>query len=325
MNIPIRVSTPRVREYNDAGLYSCNLTHASDAEKRRTRSMVDALELRPFTWKDLEGAEPSCLLEMLIFSGDDVLLAYKVEAYGAETPRDAHAQVVLEIGSMSFKVENVLHDSTHKVMVGCIRWCVLVTMAVMLTSGQVIVGPNNTVFHPRATSRVFIRKTPKEDLVSAVPRQLRSKFDMEDTFALYATVHPLFAVYNTMPVTLGTLWFFKCKTAWSGIKIAAFLFFELHENRKIIKTVVQKHPEEALTACKGKLCQKLKIVKDLLQVMADEEVFPVSSSVNRCLTDLAQTLSSEITDLNHNQIKAAVAQKIIVFTTGGKPRMLMRN
>ncbi|KAF9163678.1 hypothetical protein DFQ26_002271 [Actinomortierella ambigua] len=34
------------------------------------------------------------------------------------------------------------------------------------------------------------------------------------------------------------------------------------------------------------LLSTVKIVQDLLQVMADEGVSPVSSSVNRCLTDL---------------------------------------
>ncbi|KAG0261855.1 hypothetical protein DFQ27_002734 [Actinomortierella ambigua] len=35
---------------------------------------------------------------------------------------------------------------------------------------------------------------------------------------------------------------------------------------------------ELFSTVKGKLCKNLKVVQDLLQVMADEEVFPVSSS-----------------------------------------------
>ncbi|KAF9118992.1 hypothetical protein BGX30_004161, partial [Mortierella sp. GBA39] len=54
-------SIPQMREYDDAVLFSCNQTHASDAEKQRTLTIVSALELRPFAMKDRDGAEQNGL------------------------------------------------------------------------------------------------------------------------------------------------------------------------------------------------------------------------------------------------------------------------
>ncbi|KAF8924975.1 hypothetical protein BGZ47_003539, partial [Haplosporangium gracile] len=96
---------------------------------------------------------------MVIQSGDDILLAYKVEVYGTADYEDPHAQEVAKPeGMYAFKVENVCHDQTRKVMVGAIKWCVLATLAVMVTDGTVVVGPDNKFFHPKTTSRVWIKK-----------------------------------------------------------------------------------------------------------------------------------------------------------------------
>ncbi|KAI8595384.1 hypothetical protein EDD21DRAFT_43810 [Dissophora ornata] len=59
-------SAPQMREYSDAVLYSCNQTHTSDAEKRRTLDIVDALELRPFAMKDPDGAEQNGLAHISV-------------------------------------------------------------------------------------------------------------------------------------------------------------------------------------------------------------------------------------------------------------------
>ncbi|KAG9066823.1 hypothetical protein KI688_012735 [Linnemannia hyalina] len=93
--------------------------------------------------------------EMLIQSGDDILLAYKVDVYGTAGYQDPHAQEEARPKGMhAFKVENVCHDQTRKVMVGAIKWCVLATLAVIVTDGTVVVGPDNKFFYPKATSRV---------------------------------------------------------------------------------------------------------------------------------------------------------------------------
>ena len=48
----------------------------------------------------------------------------------------------------------------------------------------------------------------------------------------------------------------------------------------------------------------------MTSVMRDEEVFPVSMPVNRCLKDLAKNLSSDITTLNNTFVLGAVEKKI---------------
>jgi hypothetical protein len=256
---------------------------------------------------------------MLIQSGDDILLAYKVEVYGTADYEDPHAQELAKPdGKNAFKVESVYHDQTHKVMVGTVKWCVLVTLAVMVTDGTVVVGPDNKFFHPKAASHVWIKKTshdwikkkPADDLYNTMARQLRSKFDDEATFALYSAVHPLLNHHTTMPVTLRTLYGFKSKNAWSGVKVAAFVFHQLYTKCKIVKSEVQMHVEETLSSRKGQSCASLKIVERMIQVMEEEEALPVSKPVNKCLTELAGNLSGEITNLNNTDVMDAVVKKI---------------
>lgn len=121
---------------------------------------------------------------LLIQSGDQVLLALKVEIYGTADYEDPHAQdIARPEGMKSFKVANIYHDRTHKVMIGTLKWCLLVTLAVILTDGTVVVGPNNQVFEPKETSSVWMRKELGEHLYNTMARQLRSKFDDMATFA----------------------------------------------------------------------------------------------------------------------------------------------
>ncbi|KAG0337173.1 hypothetical protein BG004_007751 [Podila humilis] len=256
---------------------------------------------------------------MLLHSGEDILLAFKVEVYGTADYEDPHAQEVARPkGTDDFKVENVFHDHTRKVMVGTIKWCLLVTLAVMVTDGTVVVGPDNRFFHPEASSSVWIktksydwiRSRPKEDLYNTMPRQLRSKFDREATFESYSAVNRLFNHHTTMPVTLKTLYGFKSKNGWSGVKVAAFVFHQLYTKRKIMKAEIQAYVKEALKGRDGKLCESLKIVQRLVEEMADEEPIPVSKPVNSYLTELAGKLSGEITNLNNTDVKNAVVKKI---------------
>ncbi|KAG0314983.1 hypothetical protein BG000_005355 [Podila horticola] len=256
---------------------------------------------------------------MLIQAGNDILLAYKVEVYGMADYEDPHAQELAKPeGKNNFKVENVCHGQMHKVMVGTIKWCMLVTLAVMLTDGTVVVGPDNKFFHPKATSHIWIKKTscdwikkkPAEDLHNSMACQLQSKFHNEATFAHYSAVHPLLNHHTTMPVTLRTLFGFKSKNAWSGVKVAAFVFHQLYTKHKIVKAEVQMHVEEALGGRHGKSCESLKIVERMIQVMAEQEAIPVSLPVNKCLTELAGRLSGEITHLNNTDVMDAVVKKI---------------
>ncbi|KAI8602430.1 hypothetical protein EDD21DRAFT_371882 [Dissophora ornata] len=129
-------------------------------------------------------------------------------------------------------------------MIGTVKRYMLVTLVVMLTDGTVIVGPDNKVFHPKVKSHVWIKKDPGEYLYNTMARQLRSKFNDEVTFALYSTAHPLLNHHTTMPVTLRTLYGFKANKAWSGVKVAAFVFHQLHTQHKVVKAEVQMHVEE---------------------------------------------------------------------------------
>ncbi|KAG0269684.1 hypothetical protein DFQ27_002648 [Actinomortierella ambigua] len=253
--------------------------------------------------------------EMLIQSGNDVLLAFKVEIFGAQNEwYDPHSYDLLETGRNSFKVENVFHDNMNKVMVGCLQWCVLVTLAVILTDGTVIVGPDNKFFHPKATSRIWIRKDLGGGLCTTMARHLHSKFDKKATLALYAAVNPLLNHHTTMPVTLMTLYAYKRSKPWSGIKVAAFVFHQLLTERKIVKAEVETHIRQALRACKGIPCENLKILDQMIRVMADEEMFPVSTPVNNCLTELAENLGDEITSLNNREVMEAVVEWIKSMT-----------
>lgn len=247
---------------------------------------------------------------LIVHSGVDVLLVLKLEMYGTADYEDAHAQdVARPEGARSFEVVNMHHDNTHKVMIGTIKWCALVTLAVMLTDGTVIVGPNNKNFQPSSNSCIWIKRDPGPFVYNTMPRQLRSKFYEQSTFDCYAAVNHLLNHHSTMPVTLKTLYGFKVNKAWSGIKVAAFVFHQLYSQRKIVKSDVLDRLDEALDR-KGKPCDVLNIVQNMTLEMRDEEVFPVSKSVNKFLTEIASKLSSEITNLNHSDVLFAVEKKL---------------
>ncbi|KAH7048560.1 hypothetical protein BKA57DRAFT_504855 [Linnemannia elongata] len=155
---------------------------------------------------------------------------------------------------------------------------VYVTLAVMLTDGTVIVGPDNKILQPRSTSCIWIKKEPGPFVYNTLPRQLRSKFFEPATFARYAAVHQLFNHRTSMPVTLKTLYAFKSNKAWSGIEVAAFVFHQLFSQKKIVKAGVIKHLNDALELRNGRSCELLNIIQEMACEMREEEPFPVSKS-----------------------------------------------
>jgi hypothetical protein len=96
-----------------------------------------------------------------------------------------------------------------------------------------------------------------------------------------------------MPVTLRTLYGFKVNKGWTGEKVAAHVFHQLHSQRKIVKAEVQSHVEEALDG-RDSSTELLNIMQDMVEAMADEESFPVS----------------KITTFNTTVVKEAVAKRI---------------
>ncbi|KAF9896422.1 hypothetical protein BX616_007491, partial [Lobosporangium transversale] len=119
-------------------------------------------------------------------SGDAVLLALKVEVHGRLPSQDAHGQDVALSGRNSFSVVNWGHDNTDKVMIGTLGWDALVTLAVVLRSGKVAVGPHNADFYPHRSSHVWVQKNGSEDFFKNLERQTRSKFHVQSTFKIYA-------------------------------------------------------------------------------------------------------------------------------------------
>lgn len=88
------------------------------------------------------------------------------------------------------------------------------------------------------------------------------------------------------------------------------MFHQLYTKRKVVKAEVQMHIEEVLSGHNGKSCESLRIVQCMIQVMAEEEAFPVSKPINKCLTELAGNLSGEITSLNNTDVMDVVMKKI---------------
>ncbi|KAF8924684.1 hypothetical protein EDD21DRAFT_410075 [Dissophora ornata] len=204
---------------------------------------------------------------LLIQSGDMVLLVERAEVYGRTPSEDPHRLDVARLeGRRSFIVVNEWHDEAHKVMIGTVKWNALVTLAVILTNGTVIVGPNNKFFYPHLDSRVWVRKDKRTRLFNTmeqqtIPLQVRSKFDVKSTFGDFAAVNPLLNDFRTLLVTFKTLYEFKMDNAWSGLKVGAFIFHQLYNGQhKIVKAEVQRCIEEALKQCKGRPCKILGIV-----------------------------------------------------------------
>ncbi|KAG0342374.1 hypothetical protein BG005_002735 [Podila minutissima] len=295
-------------------------------------SLVDVEKYRP-----LEDGDPICTMRfseqgkqlarqlagLVIQSGDEVLLCLKVEVYGRCKSEDPHSLDLALPDDKSFKVFNQLLDNTHKIMIGTVRWNALVTMAVVVTSGKVVVGPHNTVFHPHPESHVWLLKDGDKDLSNNVERETRSKFHRDESYELFAAAHPRFLYYRTIPVTLKTLWEFKSKGKWSGIKVTSFIFQQLYTHGKISKSDVRKRLEKA-SEVKSTRAEKeatgiVGNINRLVEVMEDEETWPVSEMVSDQLRELAGRLQGEITDLNKTTTTDEVV-KVIEKLIKGKQK-----
>lgn len=219
--------------------------------------------------------------------------------------------------SKVFKVANYTHNNTQMVIIGTVRWNALVTMAVVLTSGKVIVGPHNPWFNPHAASHVWLVENGDEDLNNNLERHTRSKFDQASSYELFAAAHPRFLSHCTMPVTLSTLWEFKSRgkgKIWSGAKLASFVFHQLLNLGKTLKSDVTQRLDEFETredcSTETTIDGILANLRWLLEVMRDEETKPVSMKVSNELGQLAEKLQGEITNLNKTIITEEV--KIVI-------------
>jgi hypothetical protein len=148
-------------------------------------------------------------------------------------------------------------------------------------------------------------KNGDEDLNNNLERHTRSKFDQASSYELFAAAHPRFLSHYTLPVTLSTLWEFKSRGKgkdWSGATLASFVFHQLLNSGKILKSDLTQRVDELETRenCSTEMTIDgiLANLRRLLEVMRDEETKPVSMKVSNELRQLAEKLQGEITNFN---------------------------
>jgi len=263
----------------------------------------------------------SCLIQ----SGDDVILCLKVEVYGRSPDEDPHGDADVALPDVRpFKIVNQKFDDVSQLMIGTVRWNALVTMAAVLTSGRIIVGPHNTIFKPHSKSHLWLKKGGEKDMRNNLVRQIRTNFDDEITYGKHAAVHPRFLRFNTKPVTLADLWSFKVATnGWSGLKLVAFIFNKLYGAGGV---VLRSDVEERLALIR---CDKgdddddgdndrgiRNNLRRLIEVMGDKETRPVSLKVNKELKGLADKVGKELSKINQNVITAEVQKTIEGMLSG---------
>ncbi|KAF9911814.1 hypothetical protein EC991_002117 [Linnemannia zychae] len=249
----------------------------------------------------------------LIQSGSAVLLALKVEVYGRSPSEDPHQQDVAYPISGSFIVQSLLHDGATKILIGTQTWNALITSAVILTRGVVVVGPNNTAFHPHPRSNVWVLKDSRQN--TTIERQTRSKFDDPISIKPYAGVFVKFLAHKFLPVTLKTLWDYFMGKRWSGIKLVAFIFYELHHTRRLEKIEIESKLQEVAVSIRNKTQSDSKILCDVKElVLAFEErdhvSFPVNWKVSNCLRILAGYTTHAITNLNQDIVAREIEKHI---------------
>ncbi|KAF9343387.1 hypothetical protein BGX34_006828, partial [Mortierella sp. NVP85] len=66
--LPEPPQLPETRAFDDAVLYSCGESHASDKEKRKTLGIVESLGLEPISIKDAVGIEQNALAHATVIS-----------------------------------------------------------------------------------------------------------------------------------------------------------------------------------------------------------------------------------------------------------------
>ncbi|KAF9105033.1 hypothetical protein BGX27_009840 [Mortierella sp. AM989] len=229
-----------------------------------------------------------------------------VEVYGRRKSEDPHSLDLAIPDVRSFKVVNEEHDSTRQVMIGTARWNALVTLAVVLTSSQVVVGPHNPSFYPHAASHVWVLMDGEKDMFNNMERQ--TKLCRVETYQHFAAAHPRFLHHRTLPVTLSTLWEFKSSGGWCGIKVASFIFYQLYAQGKISRPDVEKRLEMIPAEKSGSLIAG--ILQQLVQDMESEEHRPVSEKVSKHLTSLACKIQGDLSDINRRIVAVEVATLI---------------
>lgn len=147
-----------------------------------------------------------------------------------------------------------------------------------------------------------------------IERQTRSKFDDPISMKPYAGVFVRFLVHKFLPVTLKTLWDYFIGKKWSGIKLVAFIFHQLHHTHRLDKNDIESKLQEVVSS-KNKTQSGSKILSDVRELaLAFEErdhvSFPVNWKVSNCLRILAGYTTNAITNLNQDIVAREIEKHI---------------
>ncbi|KAF9358347.1 hypothetical protein BGX26_001936 [Mortierella sp. AD094] len=246
----------------------------------------------------------------LIQTRTEVMLILKVEVYGRTNFEDSHSHDLAFPACEPYKVEATLHDDTRRILIGAATWSALVTSAVMLTTGQVIVGPNNTGFHPGKESVVWVHKDWSRN--SVVERQLLSKYHIATTIEPFAGVFFLFGEARCLPVTIRTLWEHYVEKEWSGIRAIACIFHELY-HKKGLSIINTKSVLRSIQDADIDDAHVIDGMKSLIRAMGDqdgEDMIKANSSMSECLQSFAEDVQEVIATLNQDCVKKDIEVRI---------------
>ncbi|CAO3566061.1 unnamed protein product [Mortierella alpina] len=236
----------------------------------------------------------------LIHSGYDVLLVLKVEVYGRSRTDDPHEQPLAFPATDDYTVQALMHGGAKKLLIGTNSWLALITSCIILSKGEVVVGPHNTSFSPRKDSIVWVNASAMHSN-SLTERHLRSKFHADGTFAKNAGVFSRFGRPSCLPVTLRSLSDHFVKKRESGIKAVAEVFSRLYRER-LLPAVPATLPEEG-TKIRSDL-QRLRMT------VGDADFTAVDETISAQLRVLAESATNTIAELNRTAVTRAIEEQV---------------
>ncbi|KAG0017662.1 hypothetical protein BGZ80_008055 [Entomortierella chlamydospora] len=139
-------------------LWSRKFRDLVDRDLSQYEYLSDDLCQRTFRKDGQEVAQK--LAGALIQTETQVMLTLKVELNGRTQSEDPHSHGLAFPTWESYVVEATTYEDTRRILIGTATWSALVTSAIILTTGHVIVGPDNTTFQ---TSEKLIRAMGDQD------------------------------------------------------------------------------------------------------------------------------------------------------------------
>ncbi|KAG0001566.1 hypothetical protein BGZ79_004509 [Entomortierella chlamydospora] len=133
-------------------LWSRKFRDLVDRDLSQYEYLSDDLCQRTFRKDGQEVAQK--LAGALIQTETQVMLTLKVELNGRTQSEDPHSHGLAFPTWESYVVEATTYEDTRRILIGTATWSALVTSAIILTTGHVIVGPDNTTFQTSEKSVV---------------------------------------------------------------------------------------------------------------------------------------------------------------------------